>query len=338
MISMPATRRRGDADRSFTERARDLALWFYRSQSQFSLFSAALPATLAVTLLVDLIVGHAHIQRGMVAVWIVSYALMTVLPLMFGRAYPRWAGLLLVTFLTFWSAYSLLNSNHAHMELNALLETPMVAVYLGWFYWHWVARLGIALHLAVLTIVVFNRTPVDNHSFSSELALTYAVLIAAFCLEVAAHVHRVAEREAQYDQLTGALNRRGLIRRSAKILRRAERTAEPVVVVVVDFDDFSAVNDHGGHAEGDRALRCAVDAWVRGLDKRDLVSRTGGDEFVLVIHADEDAANERLTVLRENAEYPWSWGLARVHAGDSLFGLMQRADRELYERKGVDRR
>ncbi|MBN9613404.1 MAG: GGDEF domain-containing protein, partial [Actinobacteria bacterium] len=116
-------------------------------QSHFSLVTAALAAMLLVTLVADLIVGHPHFDRAAVIAWVASYLVLTLLPLICGDRCPAWLGLLLVAYLTFWSAFSLSHTNHAHMEVNALLESPMVAVYLGWFFRSWLARFVLALHL-----------------------------------------------------------------------------------------------------------------------------------------------------------------------------------------------
>lgn len=306
-----------------------------RRQTQFSAMSSALAAVLAITMLVDIVVGHPHIEQVAVAVWLVTYLALTALPLRFGSAYPRWAGLLFVAFLTFWSAFSLVRSNHPHMELNALLEAPMVAVYLGWFYRPGIARACLALHLAAVSLAVLLRPTPDEPAFSSSLALLYALLISVFCLETGSYIHRRAERQARRDPLTDALNRRGLVLLGERALALAERSGESLVLAIVDLDDFKEVNDAGGHAAGDEALRACSAAWARGLGPRDLVARIGGDEFALVIHADERAAAERLARLRAESPHVWTWGLAERAPGDTLDRLMLRADEALYRGKAA---
>lgn len=330
MIAFQTARRERDAQRSFGEWLRDSWRRTTRRQTQFSLVSAALAAVLALTLIVDYMVGHSHIQRFMVGVWIGSYLMLTLIPLVLGRRYPLWAGLLFVGYLTYWSVHNLLNTNHPHMELNALLEAPMVAVYLGWFYPPWIARTGLWLHLAALTSTVLLRTDVENHQFSTDLALLYAILIAVFCLEAASYTRRDAERAARYDPLTGVLNRRGLAHLGDQALARARQSGGPLVLAVVDFDDFKTVNDTGGHAEGDLALKTCSAEWEAGLGSADLVARTGGDEFVLLIHSDEAEADARLAELRRRTAYSWTWGLARFGPDDTLDSLMLRADQALY--------
>ena len=126
MNAMPTDRRQADEQRPALRRLADRWLWVLPGQSQFSIVSSALALALAVTLIVDYVVGHDHIRRDLVALWILSYVVLAVVPLLFGSRYPLWAGLFFIAYLTFWTTSNLLRSNHPHMELNALLEAPMV--------------------------------------------------------------------------------------------------------------------------------------------------------------------------------------------------------------------
>lgn len=248
-----------------------------RRQNQFSVVSAVVAVTLAAILLVDYAVGHPHIQRGAVALWMGGYLAFTALPQILGRRYPRWVGLLFVGYVTFWSVLSLMQSSHAHVEVNALLEAPVVAVYLCWFFPAWIARTGLAIHLLAIALAVLVGPRGYDHEFSSALALLYAVLIAGFCLEGGVYLRRRAEQEARRDPLTGVLNRRGFQELGARALRRAHRSGAPLTLAAIDFDDFKQINDTGGHAAGDAALRESSALWRRGLGPDDLVARIGGD-------------------------------------------------------------
>lgn len=93
-----------------------------------------------------------------------------------------------------------------------------------------------------------------------------------------------AEAEAFTDPLTGLYNRRGL-HLSFEALRQGTLHAVPqhFALVVMDLDHFKALNDSRGHAAGDAMLRHVADglqAITRGIDT---LSRTGGDEFVLLL-------------------------------------------------------
>ncbi len=98
-------------------------------------------------------------------------------------------------------------------------------------------------------------------------------------------VHRVAAGRAQYDVLTGLLNRVALeARLTTWITRgRAEGRGAMFAVLFVDLDRFKVVNDTYGHDVGDRLL-CAVARLLREhVREDDLVARLGGDEFVVAL-------------------------------------------------------
>lgn len=96
------------------------------------------------------------------------------------------------------------------------------------------------------------------------------------------------EQMAMTDVLTGAFNRRYLLQNLNHELRRAHRSHGDLSVLVLDFDHFSLVNDHYGHAAGDAALTELVKRIQSSLPRNgDWCARLGGDEFVVVLpHTD----------------------------------------------------
>jgi diguanylate cyclase (GGDEF)-like protein/PAS domain S-box-containing protein len=92
---------------------------------------------------------------------------------------------------------------------------------------------------------------------------------------------------ADHDHLTGLRNRR-LFEHDLRLqVARAQRYGERAAVMVVDLDEFKAINDVHGHKVGDDALRAVATALTRRLRETDVVARLGGDEFaVLLPHAD----------------------------------------------------
>jgi len=102
--------------------------------------------------------------------------------------------------------------------------------------------------------------------------------------------------QADYDELTGALNRRGFFTRASRILALVREYERPCMVGFVDMDDFKAVNDTHGHAAGDAVLAAASQRIRDALATRGIVGRIGGDEFaVLVVGGDVEQlqADER---------------------------------------------
>ncbi|WP_322041847.1 GGDEF domain-containing protein [Paraburkholderia sp. J67] len=172
---------------------------------------------------------------------------------------------------------------------------------------------------------------------------------------------RMAERLehlANRDELTGALTRRAFVAQAGALLDAAWAKNTPVVLAILDIDHFKAINDHYGHAAGDRALAHFGRVVATGVQEKDLFGRLGGEEFALLFPAiaREDAVM-RLDALRvaalavrrggdiplhaqavqegpaAHAGLTFSAGVDVLQTGDTLAGLMARADAALYEAK-----
>lgn len=88
-----------------------------------------------------------------------------------------------------------------------------------------------------------------------------------------------AETKAETDKLTGLLNRRALDRQLDRLIGQRD---EVFGVMHIDLDHFKAVNDTLGHAAGDTVLEEVARVLSREVRRGDLVTRVGGDEFVIV--------------------------------------------------------
>jgi diguanylate cyclase (GGDEF)-like protein len=148
---------------------------------------------------------------------------------------------------------------------------------------------------------------------------------------------RLAERvrrQAETDPLTGLLNRRAFIAAAEREHELAARTGADLAVVLIDLDDFKAVNDRDGHAAGDRLLAELAHAWRDALRPADVLARHGGDEFALLLPATSaDGADH--VVQRLHAAHPmtWSAGVADWPPGVTLDSALAGADSRLYEMK-----
>jgi diguanylate cyclase (GGDEF)-like protein len=149
------------------------------------------------------------------------------------------------------------------------------------------------------------------------------------------------------DPLTGLLNREALTGRFAELAEQAALTDEWVALVACDLDHFKAINDEYGHDRGDEVLHAAAQAIRNSLRSFELVYRTGGEEFLIVLPGAslEQAAElaERVRSLIERARpgglyVTASLGVAVARGADVVYGpLFQRADRALYLAKGAGR-
>lgn len=120
---------------------------------------------------------------------------------------------------------------------------------------------------------------------------------------IEAQRRRIAELEnlATKDELTGLSNRRGL---NAAISTEAERIARGqsngAMMVVIDLNDFKALNDTFGHEAGDLALKAVAATLLSFIRTTDHAARIGGDEFVLLLtHTTPSQMVRRIQVLEQ---------------------------------------
>ena len=98
-----------------------------------------------------------------------------------------------------------------------------------------------------------------------------------------ARLHRIVERQALVDGLTGLANRRQCEETLTDELARVQRFGGSLAVVVADLDWFKDVNDQHGHPAGDTVLRAFAELLQEELRDVDLAGRWGGEEFLMVL-------------------------------------------------------
>ncbi|SFR58893.1 bifunctional diguanylate cyclase/phosphodiesterase [Thiomicrospira sp. ALE5] len=160
------------------------------------------------------------------------------------------------------------------------------------------------------------------------------------------------DRLAFYDSLTGLPNRTLLNQTlDARLSRLKNEHPYQIAVMFLDLDKFKDVNDHYGHAEGDKVLREATQRIVSRIRENDMTARIGGDEFVLVltrIQSKQDAEHvteDLLAILSE--PYVTQKGKHFLSAsigiafspkdGNNVEDLMRRADAAMYVAKNKGR-
>jgi diguanylate cyclase (GGDEF)-like protein len=95
-------------------------------------------------------------------------------------------------------------------------------------------------------------------------------------------VNEVFEQLSITDDLTKLHNHRFFQESLPREMKRAERTGEPLSLILLDIDDFKQLNDRYGHSVGDAVLRRVADVMIAEVREMDLLARYGGEEFALL--------------------------------------------------------
>ena len=95
-------------------------------------------------------------------------------------------------------------------------------------------------------------------------------------------VNEVFEQLSITDDLTKLHNHRFFQEHLPQEMKRAERTGEPLSLILIDIDDFKQLNDRYGHSVGDAVLRRVADVMSAEVREMDLLARYGGEEFALL--------------------------------------------------------
>lgn len=165
---------------------------------------------------------------------------------------------------------------------------------------------------------------------------------------------KLQQREAQItamsltDQLTGTGNRRRLEQALTQEISRAERTQKGFCVIMADLDHFKRINDNHGHETGDKVLAAFGDLLCRQVRPIDIVTRFGGEEFVVLL---PDTRLEQAAVVAERIRTALasmtieplpnvvtvSLGVAEIAPDETGDALLRRVDKALYEAKSAGR-
>ncbi|WP_306390214.1 GGDEF domain-containing protein [Methylophilus aquaticus] len=145
------------------------------------------------------------------------------------------------------------------------------------------------------------------------------------------------------DQLTGVLNRRGMDEAFNTEIARFQRGGEPLSVALLDIDNFKLLNDQHGHAAGDSALKHLATVIKRTVRPTDIVTRMGGEEFVVLLPNTflEEAVVTMSRLQRAlTKEYflgnnqkmliTFSAGVALFQKADDMSSILLRADQAMY--------
>jgi diguanylate cyclase len=156
------------------------------------------------------------------------------------------------------------------------------------------------------------------------------------------------------DALTGLANRRSFDAALTRELDRVARSGEPALLLALDIDHFKKVNDTHGHSAGDLVLKAVAAALLECVRPMDLVARTGGEEFSIILPNCGSSFGETIAerVRRRVERMPIATGVAgpQIGVSVSIGGAyapqwvrstpalwVERADQQLYRAKAQGR-
>jgi len=163
------------------------------------------------------------------------------------------------------------------------------------------------------------------------------------------HRERQLLDRLEHDALTGVASRDAFFAAAAALIEERRRAFRPLSVLMIDIDDFKAVNDESGHAAGDRVLAGLAACCRDSLREGDVIGRLGGDEFAALLPgaglADAQAVIERIerkiaaaagSADMAGRRVTASIGLALYRDGEREIGpALERADQALYAAKAA---
>ena len=151
---------------------------------------------------------------------------------------------------------------------------------------------------------------------------------------------------ARTDSLTKLVNRRSILEKIEYEIKRFERSNEPFVIVIGDLDNFKMINDEYGHGAGDMILKSVSKVMISLVRKQDVVSRWGGDEFLLLLpqtkleggitiikKIKEKIKNTQITFHKHNFSTSITFGLSVFDKLMDIDHCIKIADVDLYAKK-----
>lgn len=214
---------------------------------------------------------------------------------------------------------------------SLLRETERTTYYLYGAYYFMVV-----IVLASSTFLTWRLCEMREHMRHQKLQLTRAL--------------EKIQQTANYDELTGAANRRHMLQLIQYESQRSDRSANPLLVAMLDIDYFKRINDTYGHQAGDVALQKFTKTVQEKIRVTDTLARWGGEEYLILLTETElDVGlicleRVRAAVAADVVKFAGSWisltvsiGVTRYQPGEAFEKTLTRADEALYAAKAQGR-
>jgi diguanylate cyclase (GGDEF)-like protein len=207
------------------------------------------------------------------------------------------------------------------------------------------SEIALVMCVAAPLLIAF---PISFFSFRQKERMHEAHEELAEAHRQLADLHAELTEAARRDSLTGLLNRGAFL---GRLESACAPGGTPGVLLMIDADNFKAINDRFGHLAGDEALISIAGAMERVVGSTATVGRIGGEEFAVILHETDGARAfeiaDRLRAAVAGILLPAggnrtiattvSIGAAAFGAGADMVDIMRLADKRLYEAKNAGR-
>lgn len=157
------------------------------------------------------------------------------------------------------------------------------------------------------------------------------------------NLNKKLHNQSRTDALTQAGNRLAFNETLSREVKLAQRSEQPLSIVLFDIDFFKKVNDQYGHAHGDKVLQQVTASIKESLRDTDSIFRIGGEEFVLILalqdkqaaHAVAEKIRQKIAAVEfpESSRITISLGVTELLENDDYDAILARADAALYQAK-----
>ncbi len=229
---------------------------------------------------------------------------------------------------------------HLHCEFGHWLNTRLLEEREDTNFLLDINKKHIRVHQACRNLI----SAIEQQRQTNDVFTLFEESLLAFTEALTHYKVHLLQLRTSYDALTGLPLRRILDESFASMNK--ELGADGLYLLLLDIDHFKKVNDNYGHLNGDIVLRSLALNISNNIRRSESMYRYGGEEFIVVLHASNDqdalAIAERLrrdiarleTIAGEHLiRVTFTGGLTRIHEGESLREVLERADIALYTGK-----
>ena len=229
---------------------------------------------------------------------------------------------------------------HLHCEFGHWLNTRLLEEREDTNFLLDINKKHIRVHQACRNLI----SAIEQQRQTNDVFNLFEESLLAFTEALTHYKVHLLQLRTSYDALTGLPLRRILDESFASMNK--ELGADGLYLLLLDIDHFKKVNDNYGHLNGDIVLRSLALNISNNIRRSESMYRYGGEEFIVVLHASNDqdavAIAERLrrdiarleTIAGEHLiRVTFTGGLTRIHEGEALREVLERADIALYTGK-----